>query len=193
MDNFDIASAFTFRPDVEGGYVVDHAGPTNYGVTQTTLDNYLRKTGSKERLSVKDMGSDMAYTIARDMYYDSVGLGNLPAKVGVAAFDYGYNSGPTQAIKDLQRVVGVKDDGIYGNKTHGAVVEYVAQNGEDALVGEYIGRRRELMRRLVEKNPEKYGQYANGWENRLNNLSEYLTAVGGVTGADGSVGVAVGQ
>ena len=188
MDNFDIASAFTFRPDVEGGYVVDHAGPTNYGVTQTTLDNYLRKTGSKEKLSVKDMGSDTAYTIARDMYYDSVGLGNLPTKVGVAAFDYGYNSGTTQAIKDLQRVVGVKADGIYGNQTHGAIMDYVAKNGEDALVGEYIGRRRELMQKLIAKDPEKYGQYADGWENRLNNLSEYLNAVGMVGGGESSAG-----
>lgn len=176
MDSFDIAAAFTFRPDVEGGYTVDSGGPTNYGVTQTTLDNYMRRVGGKS-INVKDMDEGLARTIAKDMYYDSVGLSNLPPKVGIAAFDYGYNSGPTQAIKDLQRVVGVKDDGIYGNKTHGAVMDYVAKNGEDALIEEYIGRRKELMDKLIAKDPEKYGAYANGWDNRLNNLREYLTVL----------------
>lgn len=173
VDNFSTASAFTFHPQVEGGYTVDNGGPTNYGITQKTADAYNQSKGYPS-MNVKDMTQDDAKHIARDQYWDGPGLESLPTRTATAVFDYGYNSGPGQAIKDLQRTVGVNDDGKMGPNTQKAISQYIDQNGEDKLLNDYIGRRQKLMSNLIMNNPVKYGPNALGWAHRISNLKGYL-------------------
>lgn len=172
-DKFTVATNFTMSPSVEGGYTVDNGGPTNYGITQNTLDKYNKSNGYAP-MDVSDITPDDAKHVAKDMYYDKVGLDNLPTKTAVAVFDYGYNSGPVQAVKDLQRTVGVEADGKIGHDTINAVNTYVANNGEDGLLNDYISRRTQLMNNLVQQNPAKYGPSALGWAHRITNLQNYL-------------------
>ncbi len=172
-DKFDKAAQFTFNKNVEGGYTVDDGGPTNYGVTQKSMDAYNASHGY-DHMDVADATPDDAKHIARDVYFDGPQLGSLPDRTATAVFDYGYNSGPHQAIKDLQRTIGVTPDGRMGPKTAKAVNDYVSQNGEDALLNEYIGRRKQLMNNLISSNPMKYGQYAVGWAHRIGHLQTYL-------------------
>lgn len=170
---FAKAAAFTFDDSVEGGHTVDNGGETNHGITQHTLDAYNSSNGYAP-MNVGDMTEDDAKHVAKDVYFDSAQFDKLPDRTAVAAFDYGYNSGPHQAIKDLQRTVGVHDDGMMGPKTVKAVNDYVSQNGEDDLLNNYIGRRKQLMNGLISSNPMKYGSNAVGWAHRIGHLQTYL-------------------
>lgn len=172
-DKFDIASSFTFHPNVEGGYGVDNGGPTNYGMRQQTLDIFNEKNGYPKQ-DVRDISQDYAKHIAKEMFFEEPKLDMLPDRVATAAFDYSYNSGPFQAIKDLQRVVGAKPDGRMGSDTQKAVDTYIKKNGEDALLYGYNSNRANLMSGLIIRDPKQYGQYAGGWSNRMTNLSDYL-------------------
>lgn len=173
MEKFNKGAEFTFHPDVEGGYTVDQGGPTNYGITQETLNNF-NKAGGYPAMDVKDMTPDDAKFVAHREFFDKPGFGVLPDRLAVAAFDYGINSGAHQAVLDLQRSVGVVADGKMGPKTLAAVNNYVASNGEDALLQDYIGRRSQLMGKLVASNPQKYGGSALGWVHRIQKLKGYL-------------------
>ena len=190
-DKFGKAAAFTFDKNVEGGYTVDNSVgtgmPTNYGIRQDTLDSYNKSKGY-DPMNVSDMTSDDARHVAKDMYFDSAQFDKLPDRTAVAAFDYGYNSGPHQAIKDLQRTVGTTADGLMGDKTISAVNNYIDKNGEDALLNDYIGRRKTLMRGLVSSNPMKYGQNALGWAHRIGHLQAYLGLGASGSDSDGSMG-----
>lgn len=172
-DKFSKAAQFTFHPTVEGGYTVDNGGPTNYGITQNTLDAFNRKYGYPQS-SVKDMNQDFAKNIAKMEFFEEPGLNILPDRTAVAAFDYSINSGPYQAIKDLQRVVGTKPDGRMGPHTQKAIEKYIQTNGEDALLHDYTERRAILMHGLLLQDPGKYGPSIKGWANRLKNLKQYL-------------------
>lgn len=173
MDKFNQAANFTFHPSVEGEYTVDNGGPTNFGITQTALDNFNNKNGYPS-MKVEDMTPDDAKLVAQKQYFEEPKLDMLPDRIAVAAFDYSINSGPHQAIKDLQRVVGVDTDGKMGPETQRAVDLYVQQNGEDALLHNYTERRTNLMSNLIMNNPTKYGPNLNGWSNRIKNLKDYL-------------------
>ena len=170
-DAFDKAIGFTLG--AEGGYTVDNGGPTNYGVTQTTMNAFSAARGEKP-MDVKTITPDDAKFIAREMYYKQPKFDMLPDRVGVAAFDYGYQSGPVQAIKDLQRVVGAKVDGLMGPGTKKAVDRYVAENGEDDLLAKYLGRRQVLYSTLIRNQPQVHAKNAKGYANRLAGLTQYL-------------------
>lgn len=172
-DKFTQASEFTFHPSVEGGYTIDNGGPTNYGITQNTLDNYVKKNGY-EPIDVKDISKDDAKNIANELYFKEPKIDSLPDRTAVATFDYAINSGPHQAIKDLQRTVGAEPDGRIGPQTEQAINAYIKTNGEDALLHDYTERRATLMNNLIMQNPNKYMPNAKGWANRIQNLKNYL-------------------
>ena len=152
----------------EGGYTVDKSGgATNMGVTQDTLNAYTKKKGLEE-IDVKDMPPYMAVDIYLDEYYKAPKINTLPKEIQSNVFDFGVNAGPAQSIKILQRVVGVKADGIIGPKTRAAVNKYIEANGVDALNTGISDGRAKFQEDLYKQNPEKYGTYIEGWRNRVN-------------------------
>jgi lysozyme family protein len=106
----------------EGGYVdhpKDPGGATNKGITIANFRRYVKADGTKADL--KKLTTEQAATVYRKQYWDAVSGGVLPAGVDYAVFDFGVNSGPSRAIKFLQRVVGVKQDGRIGPATLAAI------------------------------------------------------------------------
>jgi len=163
--NFNKILADTLKE--EGGKTVDSGGVTNYGVTQKVYDAYT----AEKKLPNKSV-NDLSFGDVKDVYHEAFfkkpKLDTLPSeKVASALFDYGVNSGQGTAVKALQTIVGAKADGILGNKTNKAVERYIAKNGEDALTSAILDNRENLLNSLVIKNPAKYGQYAEGWANRM--------------------------
>lgn len=107
----------------EGGYdnnPKDPGGATKYGITHRTLAAH-RGVPSVTPAQVKVLGKEEATEIYRKSYWIKSGGDLLPVGIDYMAFDYGVNSGPAQAIKSLQRVVGVAVDGIVGGQTVAAV------------------------------------------------------------------------
>lgn len=170
-DKFSKAADFTFRDDIEGGYTVDHAGATKFGITQDTLDAFNKKHGYPN-LKVKDITLDDAKYVAKKQYFDEPNYNKLPNDVSAVMFDYGFNASPLKATKTLQSIVGAKPDGQLGDKTIAAVNDYVGKYGEKTLAKNIVDKRADHYKSLVSSNPEKYKKYENGWMNRINKIKD---------------------
>lgn len=132
----------------EGGYVnakTDRGGPTKYGITHKTLAAH-RGVKSVTAEQVKAMSKAEAEAIYRKSYWTQSGGDLLPVGLDYAAFDYGVNSGPARAVKSLQKVVGVTQDGIVGGQTLAAVERY--PGGVPSLIKAYCDERMRFLRSL---------------------------------------------
>jgi lysozyme family protein len=108
----------------------DKGGPTKYGITLKTLSAWRGKPTTAE--DVEHLQEAEARAIYEKEYitgprFDMI---NRPETAGFLV-DFGVTSGPSDAVKAVQRVmnaVGVplKVDGIMGPKTAGAINEYTA-------------------------------------------------------------------
>jgi len=112
----------------EGGYVnhpKDPGGATNFGVTQAVLNAWRRAKGLGP-LSVKLMKKGTADEIFIENYFRPIWFDRLPSGLDYAMADFAVNSGPRRAIMKLQKIVGVKVDGVLGVHTMAAVVKWNA-------------------------------------------------------------------
>lgn len=117
MSNFD--KAFIELLGHEGGYSnnpADPGGETNWGVTVAVA----RENGYIG--SMKDMDQSVAKAIYAKKYWLPT-FDDLPYPVAFQVFDAAVNSGVGQAVRWLQRAVGVADDGKIGPVTMKAVLE----------------------------------------------------------------------
>lgn len=106
----------------EGGYVdhpADPGGATNHGITHKVLARWRGKPVGKQ--DVRDLTLAEAGQIMKVNYWDVIQGDKLPAGLDYALFDYAVNSGPARAVKDLQRELGVKVDGLVGLETLAAI------------------------------------------------------------------------
>lgn len=133
----------------EGGYVnvkTDKGGPTKYGITHTTLAAH-RGVASVTAAQVKAMTLEEAEAIYRRSYWIQSGGDLLPIGLDYAAFDFGVNSGPATAVKKLQLVLGVRQDGVMGEITSRAAREY--PGGIQKLIRDYCDERMNYLRSLT--------------------------------------------
>ncbi|WQP10968.1 glycosyl hydrolase 108 family protein (plasmid) [Sinorhizobium meliloti] len=70
------------------------------------------------------MSREEAADIYRRSYWPQCGVDLLPPGLDYAVFDFGVNSGPARAVKTLQKVVGVREDGHVGEQTLAAVRKF---------------------------------------------------------------------
>lgn len=151
--NFD--EAFTELLGHEGGYS-DHpddpGGKTMWGVTERVAraEGY---TGDMRNLPV-----EVAKTIYRKLYWTPVRADEVPAPIRYALFDAAVNSGPEQAIRWLQRTVGVTDDGKFGPKT----LEAVLKADPEAVEARMLGYRLMFMTDL-----RNWRSFHRGWAKRI--------------------------
>lgn len=149
----------------EGGYVnakSDRGGPTKYGITHKTLAAH-RGVKSVSAEQVKAMSKAEAEAIYRKSYWTQSGGDLLPVGLDYAAFDYGVNSGPARAVKSLQKVVGVAQDGIVGGQTLAAVDRY--PGGAAALIKAYCDERMRFLRSLG--GAQGFAANGRGWTIRV--------------------------
>jgi lysozyme family protein len=110
--------SFKFVLKLEGGYInhpQDPGGPTNYGVTKKSWEDYKNKKVSIE--GIKSLKESDVIKFYRDKYWDVCKCDYLPSGVDFCVFDYSVNSGPKKAIKSLQKSLGLIADGIIGKNT----------------------------------------------------------------------------
>lgn len=144
----------------EGGYVNhprDPGGETNRGITKRVWDAWLRSQGKAPR-PVRSITKDEAEQILYDQYFKPVMFDRLPSGLDYAMVDYAVNSGPSRAIKELQRILGVSADGVMGNVTLGAV----ATRDPADLVITLCGRRLSFMKSL-----STWSTFGKGWTRRV--------------------------
>lgn len=151
----------------EGGYVNhprDPGGVTNLGITLGTARAYrldIDGDGDVDANDVRLLTPATARPVYRKGYWLACACDQLPAGVDYMIFDLAVNSGPARARRYLQRVAGVKEDGIIGPKTLSAVRAL----DPVAVVDRLSDIREEFFRSLP-----TFGTFGKGWMRRLNEV-----------------------
>lgn len=154
----------------EGGFVNDPddlGGATNKGVTIGTYEAYCRKKGypkpTIERL--KNLSSPEWTEILKTMYWDKwMADGIKNQSVANILVDWVWASG-SHGIKIPQKMLGVKPDGIVGERTLNAVNALSSESLFESIKRERI----EFIDRICAARPAN-NKFKKGWLNRINSL-----------------------
>ena len=139
----------------EGGFsnhAADPGGATRWGVTEAVA----RKHGYTGNM--RDYPQTEAMRVYKAGYWDAIKADDLPQAIRYPMFDAAVNSGPTQAVKWLQRALDVPDDGRVGPQTINAAR---AADGE-ALARRMLGMRLHFMTGL-----RHWPDFSRGWARRI--------------------------
>lgn len=177
MTDEQIISAILKR---EGGFVdnpADKGGPTNHGITMPTLAEWRGKNVTEADIRT------LTEREARDIYKARYVVGprfHLLADHSVRAVvvDCGVHHGPANAIRMLQRALGVKADGVLG------IVTLTAANTTPGhrLALRVLADRVKFFGRLISKDLTDDDQdgipdnteFAAGWLNRVAEMIEEM-------------------
>jgi lysozyme family protein len=138
----------------EGGYVnnpQDPGGETKYGISKRSFPN----------LDIANLTPAQAESIYYNNYWLPIGGGQIPAHLDLWLFTASVMSGPTEAIKLLQQLVGSAQDGQFGPHTLAAVQQFPA-----ARYHEYL-----TMFTMHLYSLGTFGTFGKGWLNRLFKLA----------------------
>ena len=120
MTTFEKVLQFILKE--EGGFVDDPDDPggrTNYGITQKTYTDWLKKYDRPDR-DVKHIDLGDVGLIYKELYWLAGRCDQLPWPISLIHMDGCVNVGPTRAALLLQKAAGVKEDGHIGPQTLGA-------------------------------------------------------------------------
>ena len=162
MQTSDIISDIIHR---EGGYVNDpndQGGPTKFGITLDTLRSY-RNDKTLTATDVQDLTEEEATAIYSKMYVNDPGFNRLVGGVQAFMVDFGVNSGPGAAIRQLQGLLpGCKIDGILGPAT--AATANLCDQA--SLLTNLIHTRLAFVEHLAAVNPADQ-KFLAGWTARI--------------------------
>jgi lysozyme family protein len=107
-----------------GGTYTDRAddagGPTRWGITQQTLSGWLGRPATAGE--VAELSRERALEIYRHRYIQQPGLGKiLDDPLRALLVDCAVLHGPRNAVRFLQRALGVQADGVFGDLTLAAL------------------------------------------------------------------------
>jgi lysozyme family protein len=141
----------------------DPGGPTMFGITAATLGN-ARGLGRKATVEeVKALRLSEAREILSSQYLDTVKFDDLPPGLDYAVADFSVNSGPAQAVKTLQRVLGVDHDGVVGVQT----LKAIAERPVGVLIINYQAARLAFMEGL-----DNWSSFKKGWTARVQHVKD---------------------
>jgi lysozyme family protein len=166
-NNFDHALSHTLAH--EGGWSdhpKDPGGATNMGVTIGTLKRLgidVDGDGDSDIADLRKLRRADVARVYRVFYWDAVRADLLPAGVDLAVFDFAVNSGPAQAVKVLQRIVGAVPDGDLGPKTLAAL----AKADAEMVVVALSDKRLRFLRSL-----KTWATFGKGWNRRVEEIRE---------------------
>lgn len=151
----------------EGGYVnrnTDRGGPTNMGITLTTMRRVLNPNASIEDL--KRLTRAEAFEIYAREYWNTIRGDELPSGLDYAVFDSCVTSGQNRALKILQKALNglghnVGVDGSIGPETMKAIS---VTNIRD-LIQAYCDERIKFMKGIGGK--QGWASNGRGWNIRV--------------------------
>lgn len=134
----------------EGGYVNDPADPggeTNWGISKR----------SYPEVDIKNLTREGAAAIYEHDFWRPLSY-DLRTSAAFQVFDAAVNHGIGNAIRFLQRAVGVADDGHWGEKSMAA---YHSMDESDVLL-RFLAERLEFMAKL-----STWERFSRGWARRI--------------------------
>lgn len=168
-------STFEILTDIlrrEGGFVNhpnDRGGPTNMGITQRTLSDWLGREATIDE--VRTLSESTAREIYTTRYLARPRIDTLDPHLVPFMFDASVHHGPRSAIKMLQRVVNeagfgpVSVDGVLGPKTRSEVAITHRDMGK-WLINALVEERRNVFRRIIARDPSQ-SVFERGWMKRI--------------------------
>lgn len=144
--------------EAEGGEITtndsaDAGGRTQYGISERA---------NPEAWADGKVTLDEARDIYFRKYVKGPGFDKITnTKLQHQLVDFGVNSGPGVAVKNLQQILGVEQDGVIGNKTLEAIEKMDART----LNNELAKARCLLLARICVKTPSQL-KFLVGWLNR---------------------------
>lgn len=156
--NFD--TAFTRLINSEGGYTDDPNDPGNWtggrpGVGTLKGTKYGIAANTYPDLDIKNLTLDGAKAIYQRDYWDI--LGDADPAIKFQVFDAAVNHGGGNAIRFMQRAVGVADDGHWGKVSQSALM---TMDKNDALL-RFMAQRLRFWAQL-----KAFDTYGRGWVKR---------------------------
>lgn len=150
----------------EGGFAndpLDKGGATNKGITIGTFRQFYGKDATVEQL--KRITDEQWLHVFKSGYWDRWQADRIANQsVANILVDWVWASG-VHGIKIPQRVLGVVDDGVVGEKTLAAIN---AQNPAD-FFAKIQAERIKFVDDIVRRNPTQ-ARFIKGWKNRINDI-----------------------
>lgn len=162
--------------DLEGGYVnhpADKGGPTNKGVTLRVFQAYEQLHGrAKPGIpELKKISDQKVKDIYHEQFWMPIWGDQLPLGLDMAMLDTSINSGPGQAVKLIQRIVGVNPDADMGVITLNAI-DKAYKLDPMGVVNRYLDARLAFMRKLGNWNV-----FGKGWTRRVSEVRKRSLAL----------------
>lgn len=166
----------------EGGLNEDepaHVGGVSYaGITQQAYDGW-RKDNINLPATVHGLKDrhDIVESFYVD-YFSKYHVWEVPECLQYIFADFVVNAGGA-AVKIIQRLASVDDDGVWGSGTSAAVATWKNDfqsklesdtTLDDELITTFHEQKLKHYNTLAEKNPEKYARYLPGWKRRANKV-----------------------
>lgn len=164
--------------ETEGGFAnhrADRGGPTKYGVTQKTYNDYMTmKNGGKTYKStvseIRNMPVEVARDVYKTMYWSEVKGDDIKSfRVAHALLDQAIHRGPQAAIRQVQEVLGLEADGHMGPDT----IEAINKADEKKFLTLFLDQTEQAYRTIVKNNPSQK-VFAKGWKKRAKSLRNKL-------------------
>lgn len=137
----------------------DHGGRTSRGVIQREWDVW-RKSHPGLPEDVWQAPQAQIDEIYREQYWLPL-CPELPSGLDLEFFDFSVNSGRSQAVRTLQRALGVTPDGMLGITTKQAISDADLPN----LIQKYAAKRLEFYQSLAQ-----FSRFGKGWSARTNRI-----------------------
>lgn len=153
--------------DDKGNWINGRLVGTMRGVTPAALAQHRGidpSTITPEMM--KSITLEEAADIGVKHYYEEPGFGKLRWTAATASLvDFGWGSGPGQAVLSMQRIVGVSADGSIGPITIAAYNQWEDQTPDVEALKRIHDMRAGFYRMITFGNPE-YEKFLQGWLNR---------------------------
>lgn len=152
----------------EGGFANhpnDKGGATNKGITIATFRQYYGKESTIDDL--RNMSNEQWEYIFKAGYWDMLKANDITNQsIANICVDWAWCSGTRTAIKQVQRLLGVDDDGIVGNITLSAINK---ANSKE-LFNKIKSSRLAFVEAIVKRYPTQK-VFLKGWRNRINSIT----------------------
>ena len=150
----------------EGGFVnhpSDPGGMTNLGVTKKVYEAWIGHQVSEAIM--RKLTPQLVFPLYKKNYWDTLKCDGIPAGLDLCVFDFGVNAGTNRSARYLQRLIGVKEDGVIGPATLRALTFKAVEIGTDKLIDLFQDDRRDYYRKL-----STFLTFGRGWLRRVDEV-----------------------
>lgn len=169
IDYFPTAMTFIWRPDCDGQPL--HTTPndpgrsTAWGVTFTTWAGWQRLHAAPVSMAAfQACGKNDFLPLYRAMFWNSIRCGEMDL-IGIQVMDASMMSGPANAARFLQHVLGVDQDGVIG-----PITLSVLRDADPAAVNRAFCTERETFYAAL-PTAQYFGR---GWDARAERCRDYV-------------------